>query len=387
RVANSTVGNVPYGGTAENSDQPFQFIINPDIAADYLRLTLKVTATGGFTQIFQIKIPVGFPAILLVDDDAGEVYERYYQSMFFLMDQQEHTWSITESGVPAIDFLRQFDAVVWFTGDDDTSAIDSAEQVLISEYLASNGRLLVSGQNIGRDLVTNGAANDQQFYRQVLKSELASDSVSGIGLVGIPGDPIGNGLSARFKENVIPNAQNQLRPDAIRTADAAATGCFMYLPSAITAGIYWQGAENNRLIYLAFGLEGIGGPKPESQWALLEACLNWLRQEFTEIQTPSEIKPAEFSIKSNFPNPFNPATRIQFTQPEVAVIKARIFNSLGQQVRILYNGVLPAGTHILNWDGSDDSGKEAASGIYYLQLTRNVSGKQDSRRLKMLKMK
>lgn len=387
RIANSAVGSVPYGGTAENSGQPFQIFINPDMSADYLRLTLTLTATGGFTQNFPIKIPVGFPAILLVDDDAGEDYERYYQSMFFAMDQQEHTWSITESGVPTIDFLREFDAVVWFTGDDDTTAIDSAEQVLISEYLASNGRLLLSGQNIGRDLVTNGVAHDIEFYQQVLKSKLVSDSVSGVGLVGIPGDPIGNGLSGRFNENVIPNAQNQLRPDGIQAADAAANVCFMYWPSTTTAGIYWQGAENNRLIYLAFGLEGIGGPTPESQWELLEACLNWLRHEFTGIQTSSEIKPMEFSIQSNFPNPFNPATRIQFSQPEAAVIKARIFNSLGQQVRILYDGVLPAGVHILNWDGNDDSGKQAASGIYYLQLRRNVSGKQDSRRLKMLKMK
>jgi hypothetical protein len=57
-------------------------------------------------------------------------------------------------------------------------------------------------------------------------------------------------------------------------------------------------------------------------------------------------------------------TSIRYRLAEESHIRLLVFNILGQQVRILDNGVRPAGTHHVAWDGRDEFGQPVASGIY-----------------------
>jgi hypothetical protein len=78
--------------------------------------------------------------------------------------------------------------------------------------------------------------------------------------------------------------------------------------------------------------------------------------------------PKAYSLAQNFPNPFNPSTRIQFALPSKGHVSLKIYNVAGQLVRTLQDGVMDAGSHELTWDGSNNLGKSVASGVYFYKI-------------------
>lgn len=79
--------------------------------------------------------------------------------------------------------------------------------------------------------------------------------------------------------------------------------------------------------------------------------------------------PTEFGLAQNYPNPFNPATAIQFALPYEGIVTIRIFNLLGEEVRVFENLTKAAGNHVVMWDGRDKIGQGISSGIYIYQIT------------------
>ena len=83
--------------------------------------------------------------------------------------------------------------------------------------------------------------------------------------------------------------------------------------------------------------------------------------------------PHSFELYQNFPNPFNPSTTIIFDVPAVkegvTEVRLLIFNSLGQEVKRLYQGHIFAGRYQVEWDGKDDLAASLPSGVYYATLT------------------
>ncbi len=86
------------------------------------------------------------------------------------------------------------------------------------------------------------------------------------------------------------------------------------------------------------------------------------------IHRSGKTTPAQFELYHNYPNPFNPTTTIKFTLPRAAKVRLEIFNILGQRVRTLVNGKLPAGVRQVQWDGRNDAGQAMASGVYIYRL-------------------
>jgi hypothetical protein len=77
------------------------------------------------------------------------------------------------------------------------------------------------------------------------------------------------------------------------------------------------------------------------------------------------VVPVEFSLSQNYPNPFNAETTIKFALPEQCPVTIRVFNINGQLIRTLTDYHLPAGHHRVRWDGTDNGGGAAASGVYF----------------------
>jgi hypothetical protein len=71
---------------------------------------------------------------------------------------------------------------------------------------------------------------------------------------------------------------------------------------------------------------------------------------------------------SNYPNPFNPATTIEYALPGTADVTLGVYDSAGRLVVVLESGVRSAGTHQVDWDGHDATGGRAASGVYFYRL-------------------
>ena len=84
----------------------------------------------------------------------------------------------------------------------------------------------------------------------------------------------------------------------------------------------------------------------------------------TSIQEqPNPARPEQFRLEQNYPNPFNPATTIKYYLPRSGRTKLSIFSIKGEEIAILVDGSLPAGTHQIRWDARD-----IAAGLYLYRL-------------------
>ena len=88
--------------------------------------------------------------------------------------------------------------------------------------------------------------------------------------------------------------------------------------------------------------------------------------------------PLSIELDQNYPNPFNPSTLISFTLSADSHCRLDIFNILGETVRTLVNDHMEQGTNTIVWDGRDDLGRPAASGVYLYRLVAGdiVEGKK-----------
>ena len=86
-----------------------------------------------------------------------------------------------------------------------------------------------------------------------------------------------------------------------------------------------------------------------------------------ECQDPRAI-PTEYTLRQNFPNPFNPTTTIRYALPTTAKVDLNIFSILGQKLITLESTVRSAGIYTATWDGRDSRGKQVPGGLYFYQL-------------------
>ena len=91
--------------------------------------------------------------------------------------------------------------------------------------------------------------------------------------------------------------------------------------------------------------------------------------------------PSSVSLHQNFPNPFNPTTRIHFDLPRDEEMRLTIYNITGQRIRHLADGFHRAGAYQITWDGRDDAGSAVASGAYVYRLELVDQGTVTSRRM------
>lgn len=106
-----------------------------------------------------------------------------------------------------------------------------------------------------------------------------------------------------------------------------------------------------------FGSNGVGG----SGWYDPYQSLCGLVGIFP-IDIPGVAR--TFQVSQNYPNPFNPSTTIEYVLTQRADVRLVIYNTLGEQVRVLASGTQEAGNHQVVWDGLNAQGQAVSSGVY-----------------------
>ena len=95
-------------------------------------------------------------------------------------------------------------------------------------------------------------------------------------------------------------------------------------------------------------------------------ALEWLRDYIdnyiTDVDKPEELA-TEFNLYNNYPNPFNPSTRIKYSVPNTAKVSLKVYDILGREVRTLVNKEQATGTYEVQFTAND-----LASGIYFYRL-------------------
>ncbi len=82
-----------------------------------------------------------------------------------------------------------------------------------------------------------------------------------------------------------------------------------------------------------------------------------------------ESIPLTLDLHQNFPNPFNPATRISFTLPTHGEVRIEICDLLGRTVRVLVHREMSPGHHMIEWDGKSATGTSMPTGVYICRLS------------------
>ena len=85
----------------------------------------------------------------------------------------------------------------------------------------------------------------------------------------------------------------------------------------------------------------------------------------------------------NWPNPFNPITKIEFSAPVRGHASLKIYNVRGELVRTLVDEVVDAGPRVVEWDGSDERGQSVASGVYFYET--RTAGKSIVNKMALVK--
>jgi len=87
-----------------------------------------------------------------------------------------------------------------------------------------------------------------------------------------------------------------------------------------------------------------------------------------DITGSDDAPPAATTLGRAWPNPFNPVTTIPFSLRAKGHARLRIYDVAGRLVRTLVDETRPAGVYEASWDGRNENGRRAASGVYFCRF-------------------
>jgi len=246
-------------------------------------------------------------------------------------------------------------------------------------------------------VVVNSAGNNGfNATHNTLNAPADGDSVISVGAVTV------QGTRASFS-SVGPTTATppRFKPDVM------ATGVNVYVANGSVTTAYQSDQGTSVACPLAAGVAALilHAQPSATPWQVADA----MRRTASRASTPDNLMgwgivnalaavnyitggvslPTTFLLEQNFPNPFNPRTRIRYRVPEQSSVSLNIYNVLGQLIRTLVNEVKPASSYEVEWDGKNDAGEIVATGAYYYRLNaRSLNGDRsftDDRKMIFLK--
>lgn len=82
--------------------------------------------------------------------------------------------------------------------------------------------------------------------------------------------------------------------------------------------------------------------------------------------------PGVFALHQNFPNPFNPTTSFRFDVVQRANVTIAVYNVIGQKVATVLSETYAPGSYTATWNGTNDRGVSANSGVYFVRMTADA---------------
>jgi hypothetical protein len=220
----------------------------------------------------------------------------------------------------------------------------------------------------------------------------STDSVKGDSYVGgLIGDQENSTATNCYSAGLVTSANYMGGFIGYKNGSSTATNCFWDTTSSgqkISAGGTGKSTKEmkNFLTFTGWSFKGIA---VDSLWNMGHGrnngypYLNWQYPNdsiATGVSANSqELVPRELTLKQNYPNPFNPTTTIEFAVPEDGRATLKIFDILGREVRIVYDGDVKAGyLQKVVFDAS-----RLSSGVYFSRL--QYGGKSLLKKLILLK--
>jgi len=309
------------------------------------------------------------------------------------------------AAVPPAIFSYAYSTVIYDSGDLDQITISEGTdwsdksndaRLLVDwlRYTPHNVNLLVMGDQVASDLNGSSSAVALELMSTVCGVSLAAgsyyeltggDDGGGVPnplITGVAGGPF-DGMTY-YAAGGCPTIEDF---DVIETTGAGQYALQYpdYSSSQYFAGIYtdqfndmgqpmrtlWTGHSFMHIRNVAEG--------PLARNRIINLALQFFEEPSSIGWTDAEI-PKATSLSQNFPNPFNPATRVKFALKEKGLVRLRVYDVTGRLVRVLVDGILEAGAYEAVWDGNNAEGRATTSGIYFCRM----EAKDYERTLKMV---
>jgi len=403
--------NINIGDTATNST-PFTVYVDDNlIAGMILKADLHLFNNNGFQTDIPVNLPIGYKVIgdPTGPDDYG--YVIYHSSDTDIINRPTYNWINianigTNTGITDINteqeedsqlvmlpftasfFGQQYDTITicsngWLafgeTGQKDFRNLPLPGPIAPRPLIAPYWTDLIIGGSYGGGVYTYNHPTEHAFIVQFDKVRwitayrppnggpfiVSADSVSFQVLIYDPAynEPTGGDSKIKIQYRRF----NPGIPGDDRTP-------FNY----ITVGIQDQIAQTG-IEYVYNNIYSAGSNTLTSGSALL--ITKPVLPPLTEGETIgySDV----FTLSNNYPNPFNPQTTIKFTMGRENKVNLNIYNIKGQLVRQLVNNVYGVGEHQVIWNGQDELGHPAGSGVYFIRMT--AGGYSAVRKMVLLK--
>jgi hypothetical protein len=306
------------------------------------------TASASFATFVEL------PSILLFADDMGWGNEVHWQTALENNGYSARTWIAEDLGRPTLENLSSYWAVLWTTANGNSFAFTGQDEQAVMDYLDGGGNLYLASMNyLSSRLGTN------PLIQNYLHITSWTDDVGDLYSYGVGGDEITDGLELYLVYGPPPNSSDAF------VATAPSETIFTGAPGV--KGIKVE-EDGHKIVFQTFPFESVSffeADAPNNRDTLLGRVLAW----FESDTGADEGEIHRLAIEHVSPNPFNPVTKIAYTVPESAGrVRLTLHNVSGQVVRTLVDGHLPAGPRTAVWDGTDDSGRALATGIYFAKL-------------------
>jgi M6 family metalloprotease-like protein len=375
----ATFSNINAGSSGSCSADSFVYYVKPGILPHNVKFVLtKSCSQGTCSTIDTIVIPIGHPRVLLVDDDNGSDYEKYYQVALDSNQVLYRNWTVASQGSPAADTLAQFPIVIWYTGNDSLNTLTTADTTVLKTYLNGGGKLFLSSKQLGQQLGTTA------FYADYLHATYLSNNAGQLFVRGVTGNPVGSSLVDTLALGGTNGANNGASPDKIAAINGA-DSAFVYRTTGGAAAVTYDGVY--KLAYFGFPFEAIGGSAPRfiQRTEIMRRILAWFGGVMPQgLESQPAVIPARPGLRiSCAPNPFGKQTGISYHLPMPGMVELAVYNVAGQKVRTLIKGRQPAGENRITWDGRDESGRKAAAGVYLARL--NAAGRSAASKLVLVR--
>ncbi len=321
-----------------------------------------------------------------------------FQAAFQAIGRTADIWNWDVLGLPTLDILLAYTGIIV----DEGGYVDAAQQSLLSSYLDTDDGTRKQIFLLGRDLSYYSAA--RPWMEQYTGSAYVKDDPGWRELTSTSGDPIGNDetfvISGSYPDELMLSTtvtgativytysaqgsslnlfatEQETKQFYEKSGKAWDPKVWPHVPDGPddAAGVKFTGPFHNA-VYFAFNFNYIQEDTRRAE--ILGRALDWLYtagglsidggRGLVAEETPDI--PDQLTLWPNYPNPFNPATRIQFGIPTGynGPVELRIYNVKGQLVKTVFEGTRKPGVHEFQWNGLNDRGGQVSSGIYFCRF-------------------
>ncbi len=322
--------------------------------------------------------------------------DSYIDSLYksWIAPQPFTQWDVKEQGLPSREELGRYASVFWhadkWSGVSEHAHKIGEHKAVLGDYMSIGGNVIISGWRI-MDAMYPGISypsklEESAFANRYLKIKEINKTRSAppgefTGAYGIDEYPDVVVDSSRIDGYPVSFYDHMIEVIMIQDSSERASPIFTFRCREDCGDNLYRGQvvahqHSNGTFHSAI----VGFPIIFLKYQDAAKTVQHLMNDFgyKVTSTPNQEKPDSYSLKNNYPNPFNPTTNIQFSLPQASEVQLTVYDVLGRRVAKLIDGKRPAGQHSVTFNASNLS-----SGVYIYRL--KTDGFSESRNMLLVK--